>query len=327
MLLSSIALEHAKKLGYTIELNNSTEKLTDEQWADLFVGVEGLISTWNCPRLNADVLHKNTTLKIVGHAAGSVASTVSPYLYERGVKVTTSNNVMAEAVAEWSLMMTIFSLRKIAGQAQFGLNKGVLDWNHRRDVKVSRDAVIGIWGFGDVAKHLVNFLKPFCPKQILVSIDYLTNEQAKEWGVKKVSLDELFAQSDVIHLLNGLTDKTWDAIGEKQLGLIKEGATLINTGRAQLVQEEALLKELQKNHFKAILDVHHTSPLPKDSPFRNLDNVVLTPHNSGCGNEDLYVKCILDEFERFFTGKPLKYEITKERAETMTRDYLITGAK
>jgi len=76
-----------------------------------------------------------------------------------------------------------------------------------------------------------------------------------------------------------------------------------------------------------MLDVHYKSPLLNNSPFCKLDNVVLTPHNSGCGNEGLYVECILDEFARFFGDKPLKYEITRERAETMTRDYLITGVK
>ena len=97
---------------------------------------------------------------------------------------------------------------------------------------------------------------------------------------------------------------------------------LINAGRADLVQYDALVEELARGRFTAILDVHHTEPVPQDSPFRKMPNVILTPHVAGRGRYDMYVPCVLDEFERFFAGEPLLHEIAADRAGSMTRESL-----
>ena len=319
LLFNNSAQEYAKKLGFTIELNNNNFPLSDEQWADTLIDVDALITTWESPKLNKIVLSKNKTLKIVGHAAGSVDPIVSPELYRRGVKVVSANYTMARSVAEWSLMMTLVSLRGLTNYAQFGTCNSI-DWDKRSSVQGTHNSIIGIWGFGDVAGHLIDFLKPFGPKKILVSCDYLTENEAARLGVTKVSLDEIFAESDVIHLLTSLTENSKGAVGKKQLELIKSGATLINAGRAGLIKREDLLPELEKKRFNAIFDVYYTEPLEADSPFRQLENVLLTPHNAGCGSEDLYFKHILDEFAKFFSSRPLLYEISWERALTMTKE-------
>ncbi|HBG26698.1 MAG: hypothetical protein A2Y10_09100 [Planctomycetes bacterium GWF2_41_51] len=321
LLLNNAVLQRAKDLEYKIYLNDNVYSLSDEQWAEQLIDVEALITTWGTPKLNKTVLSKNTTLKIIGHAAGSVATFVTPEVFKRGIKVISSNCVMASSVAEWSLMMTIFSLRKTKDFTQFG-GTGTISWENRKSGKGVHDSVIGIWGFGDVAKKLIDFLKPFSPKQILVSGYDLTETQAEQSGIRKVSLDELFRESDVIHLLASLTENTKYNVGRKQLELIKTGATFINAGRAVLVEPNALLHELAKNRFNAILDVHYEEPLPLDSPYRKFKNVILSPHTAGCGSEGLYLLHILDEFERFFSNKPLRYEISQERANNMTKDHL-----
>ena len=131
------------------------------------------------------------------------------------------------------------------------------------------------------------------------------------------------AKSVRIHLLTSLTEKTEGMIGSKQLSPIKDGATLINAGRAKLVQREAFLEELKKERFTAILDVHYKEPLPEDSPFRQLKNVILTPHNAGVGTRSRYLTCVLGELSRFFKGEPLQHEVTIKRVETMTDEVLV----
>ncbi len=321
ILLNSASVQKAKELGFTIELNNCTYKFTDEQWAEQLIGVEGLITTWGAPRLNQTVLRKNTTLRIIGHAAGSVAAIVTPEVFKRGIKVVSSNYVMASSVAEWSLMMTIFSLRKTKDFTQFG-QAGTICWEKRKSGKGIHDSVIGIWGFGDVAKKLIDFLKPLSPKQILVSGYDLTEAQAEQSGIVKVSFDELFMESDVIHLLASLNENTKYNVGQRQLEMIKTGAALINAGRAALIEPNALLNELAKNRFDAVLDVHYKEPLSQNSPYCKFQNVIISPHAAGCGTEGLYLVNILDEFERFFSDKPLIHEISQERANNMTKDHL-----
>jgi phosphoglycerate dehydrogenase-like enzyme len=161
------------------------------------------------------------------------------------------------------------------------------------------------------------------PKRILVHSNYLSDAQAAAEGVVKAGFDELFEQGDVIHLLAALTGKNIDRVGAAQLAAIKDNAVLINTGRADLVQEAPLMAELRKNRFTAIFDVHYHEPLPPDDPMCALPNVILTPHCAGAGDKSLYAPYVLREFERFFAGRPMEGEVTAERSENMTQEALV----
>jgi hypothetical protein len=76
----------------------------------------------------------------------------------------------------------------------------------------------------------------------------------------------------------------------------------------------------------AILDVHYAEPLPIVNPFCGLSNVLLTPHNAGYGRHELYVIYVLDQFDRFFRGRPLENEITVERAMAMTHESIFSSS-
>ena len=314
----------AESLGCDVALNPHVSNPGETVWADMLRGIDALITTWGAPRLTVAVLAKADSLKIVGHAAGSVAGIVSPDLYARGIRVVTANPVMAYNVAVWSLMMTLVGRRQLLDYAKLGPFSG-LRWERREDGGDLRDAVIAIWGYGDIAQRLIRMLRPLEPRRIIVHDDYLTHPMAGAAGVEKVDFDELFRQGDVIHLLAALTEKNLDRVGSSQLAAIRDGAVLLNTGRADLVQPAALLDELRKNRFTAISDVHYQEPTPPDYPYSALPNVILTPHcagGSGFGN-GLYVPHVLREFDRFFSGQPLQSEITAERAASMTREALV----
>jgi phosphoglycerate dehydrogenase-like enzyme len=100
---------------------------------------------------------------------------------------------------------------------------------------------------------------------------------------------------------------------------------LINCGRGKLTDEQALYNELSKERITAILDVYHKEPLSQDSPLHQMPNVILSPHNAGRPSRSGYISLILNEFQRFFSGQPLKHEITRERAGTMTRQNSCEG--
>jgi phosphoglycerate dehydrogenase-like enzyme len=310
--------ERAEELGYEVRLNPREGELSAGEWAELLVGVEGLLTTWGSPRLDAAILEKNSTLRIVGHVGGSVAPIVSPELFERGIRVCTANPLMARTVAEWSLMMTLVGLRRLLEYGQFGTGGGRLDWEKRRAVVVPQDSVVGIWGYGDVAKRLIEMLRPFEPREIIVYDEYLTAEGAAAEGVRKVGFDELFSGADIIHCLTGLTAANKGRVGAEQLAAIGDGGILINCGRAALIQEEALIVALGENRFTAIMDVYEVEPLAEDHPYRQMANVMLTPHNAGYGRDEYYLGAMLDEFDRFFSGRPLEMEVTQERALVMT---------
>jgi len=310
--------QRAAELGYRVRLNDRPGPMAAGAWAELLVGVEALLTTWGSPRLDAAVLARNDTLRIVGHVGGSVAGIVSPELFARGVRVCTANPLMARSVAEWSLMMTLVGLRRLLRYAQFGAAGRPLNWEARQVNLVPQEAVIGIWGWGDVARWLVRLLEPLQPQQILVHDWFLTPAAAAASGVVAVDLDELCARADVVHCLAALTAANKGRVGARQLAALRDDAVLINCGRAALVQEEALVAALRAGRFTAIMDVFEEEPLAADHPYRSMPNVILTPHNAGFGRDEHYLAAMLDEFDRFFSGRPLELEVSRERALAMT---------
>ena len=317
------AKTRAAELGYEVRLNTLPGKLAAGEWVEQLVGVEALLTTWGSPRLDETVLLQNQTLKIVGHVGGSVAGIVSQALYERGVKICTANTLMARTVAEWSLMMTMVGLRQLLSYAHFCVGGQALDWPRREGNLPPDEAVVGIWGYGDVAKAFIELLRPLHPRVIAVHDNFLTNEMAEAEGLQKIGLDELFATSDVIHCQTGLTTANKGRVGAAQLAAIKEGAVLVNCGRAPLIDEGALIAELQRCRFTAILDVFEEEPLTEDHPYHTLRNVILTPHCAGNGRDGRYLGLMLDEFDRFFRRQGLETEVSLERAQAMTDSSLL----
>ena len=108
-------------------------------------------------------------------------------------------------------------------------------------------------------------------------------------------------------------------IGAHELSLLADGAILINTARSCLVDEAALLASLQTGRIQAALDVFDDEPLPRDHPFRQLDNVVLTPHVAGATAQARLRQgeTVVDEVRRFLSGDDLLYEVTREMLDTM----------
>ncbi len=312
------SLERAEELGYEIRINERDEKLEPEEWAEMIADADALLTTWGSPKLDETVLAKNDSLKIVGHVGGSVATQVSSTLFDRGVRMCTANPLMARSVAESGLMLMLMGLRRVHMHVKLGKRSENMVWGRDWEIRVPEDCVIGIWGYGDVAAWLVKMLRPFEPQEILVASNHLSEEDAQSEGMSKVEFDDLFEQSDVIFCLAGMTVANTGRVGPRQLQAIKDGAVLINLGRAPLIQPEALIEELRKGRFTGIFDVYEKEPLPEDDPLNDLPNVILQPHNAGTGRDARYMAAMLDEFDRFFRGEELQYEVHESRARMMT---------
>ena len=100
---------------------------------------------------------------------------------------------------------------------------------------------------------------------------------------------------------------------------MKDEALIVNTGRGTLIDEPALIKELQKGRFFAFLDVTDPEPPAADSPLRTLDNVVVTPHIAGCiENCNRMGELAVEELRRFFAKEEAVYKITPELFERIS---------
>lgn len=137
---------------------------------------------------------------------------------------------------------------------------------------------VGLVGFGRIARHVARNLVNIMGT--LVAYDpYVTQAQADASQVRLVSLEELLHVSDYVSVHTPLMPETRGLIGGKQLAQMKPTAFLVNTSRGPVVDEAALISALQAKQIAgAGLDVFDPEPLVDDSPLRQLDNVILTPH-------------------------------------------------
>lgn len=311
----------AARYGFDVAIPAAAEDLFDPDWSALLEGCDGIITSWRSPVCTQKFLERAPEVKIIGHAAGSVVAVTDESTYRTGVAVTTANPVMAELVAEWSLMTTLIAQRNLAEYAQFGASE--LRWKSGRDFRDICGLTIGIWGMGDITRHLLRMLRVLHPGRILVFSEHSTAAELAALGADKApSLEALLAESDIFHTLAGLTVRNLRRIGAAEFALLKEGAVFINAGRAGLTDEAALAAELRRGRIRAILDVYGTEPLPEDSPLRGLPNAILTPHNAGHDGTGRYIRFILEEFDRFFRGAPLLSEIDGKRFASMTNERL-----
>jgi len=146
---------------------------------------------------------------------------------------------------------------------------------------------------------------------VLVSDPFVQNGDPVLAGAELVDLDTLMARSDVVSIHAPSLPTTRAMIGARQLGLMKDGAGFINTARGALVDEAALIAELQTGRIHAVIDVTDPEIPGRGSPLYDLPNVFLTPHVAGAvGTERLRLgQMVIEEVERFVAGVKMEFEI------------------
>ncbi|MNH96950.1 Glycerate dehydrogenase [compost metagenome] len=302
-------LERLMKLGALLTWNAEEFNPTKELTMELIRGAEVVITSWGCPPLDAEILDQAPNLKAVLHAAGSVKPVVTPELWQRGIQVTSGASILSRGVGETALGLTIMSLKNIWRVAEETKRSGW--WGFAKDdtrnsIREMYGSTIGCIGAGNAGRHYVKLLKHFQVEVLLADPTY-TKEQAQELGATLVTLEELLSRSDVVTVLAPEIPATYRMINDERLGLMKEGATLVNLARGSLIDEDALIRHLRTNRISACLDVTDPEPPTLDHPFRHLPNVILTGHIAGAVNNGLLAigEFIVDEWDRLHQGLPL----------------------
>lgn len=276
---------------------------------------EVLIGHWGCPTLTAEVLAAAPRLRLFVYAAGTVKWQVTDAVWDRGIVVTSAAAANAVPVAEYALAMILLA------------NKGVLAFREQLRTGAplpvdpsrvgNRDKVVGIVGASHVGRRLVELLRPF-ELHVLVYDPYLSRPDAQRLGVELVEdLDELCARVDVLSLHAPDVPATREMIGAAQLARLRDGATLLNTARPALVDQEALLAEARRGRLQVILDVTDPDPLPPGHPLLGLANVFVTPHVAGSMGTELprLAELAVEEVERHVTGAPPRYPVRRDDLE------------
>lgn len=203
----------------------------------------------------------------------------------RGITVcTTGGGPSGSSTAEIALGLMLAVARDLAagdaavraGRFQLGTRAGpVLDGK-----------TLGLVGLGRIGQRMAAYGAAL-GMTVLAWSEHLTDDRAAAGGAQRVAKEVLLARSDVVSLHVVLSERTRGVLGARELALMKPGAILINTARAQLVDEAALNDAVLSGRIMAGLDVFYREPLPADHPFTRARNVVLTPH-LGYGAIEVY---------------------------------------
>lgn len=274
-----------------------------------------LVTSWSTQPFPPQCLD-GSRLRLAVHAAGSVRGLFPRTAVEGGLTVVQGGaEAMAEAVAEMAVTLTLGLLRNlhIHDRAMQGAREWA-DAGHGmlgRSVAAQRIGIIGLSRAGRAYARLVRGLGATA----LTAYDpYASDEAAAARGVQLAGLDELCAQSDVVCVCAPATPETRHLIGAAQLGAMPDGAVFINVARSSIVDDSALVSEVCSGRISAGLDVFDQEPLPADSPYYGLPNVVLTPHVAG-GTVEARARqgrVVVAEIGRFLRGEQLEHEVSAD---------------
>ncbi len=219
-------------------------------------------------------------LRYVCYLTGSVKKLVTRVQLERGLLLTNWGSAISRTVAECALFHTLACLRLATKWTLMIHRDG--GWRDGWEANASLfHRRVGIHGFGPVARAFLKLIAPFGCMVSVFAPDVDATVAASHGVTRAASLDALFADNDVIIELAPLIPATIGIVTERHLRLIRPGGVFVNVGRAAIVDEAALLRVAREGKISVGLDVFVDEPLPKDSGFRGLPNVSLTPHIAG----------------------------------------------
>lgn len=282
--------------------------------------IDILVTGWGCPMVTPDVVKSAPNLKLIAHAAGTVKYMLSPAVYAAGISVTHAADANAVPVAEFSLAAIIFANKRV-----FEMRDLYREDHTRRSCYAlanepigNYQRVVGLVGASRIGRKVAKFLEAF-DYTVLLSDPFVQADDPITQSVELVALDTLMARSDVVSVHAPSLPTTREMIGAHQLKLMQHGATLINTARGAVIDEAALIAELQTGRIQAIIDVTDPEIPPEGSPLYQLPNVFLTPHVAGAiGTERLRLgEMVVDEIERFVSGRPMQFMVEPEALERL----------
>jgi len=171
-----------------------------------------------------------------------------------------------------------------------------------------RGATLGILGLGRLGGQVAALGKAF-GMEVQAWSQNLTPERAAEQGVTYKDKEAFFATSDFISIHLKLSSRVTGLVGAEELAWMKPDACIVNTSRAPIIDETALIQALNTGKLGgAALDVYHHEPLPKDDALRTTPNLILTPHIGYVTQETMRVFYAetLESLEAYLTGVPIR---------------------
>jgi phosphoglycerate dehydrogenase-like enzyme len=300
--LDSADWSEVERLGEVVVFHDPFD--SPDQLVESLAGATIVVAMRERTGFPREVLERLPDLRLLVTTGMRNASIDIVAAHDLGITVCgTGSGGYATSELTWGLILGL--LRNIPAEHQ-AIAEG--RWQTRVGETV-RGKTLGIVGLGRLGS-LVAEMGLAMGMRVIAWSHHLTDERAAECGATRAgSLEELFEQSDVITIHTVSSKRTRGMIDEAVLARMRPNSILVNTSRAAIVDYDALLRLLRARAIRgAALDVFEIEPLPADSGFRGLDNVILTPH-IGHVTRDNYAAFYGDAVEdilAFAKGSPLR---------------------
>lgn len=242
-------------------------------------GVEALVLIRERTKITAELLQKLPSLKLISQT-GKVSHHIDIELCKSfGVNVVEGiGSPIAPAELTWALIMASSrNLLPYANDMQAG------EWQQSSGLGLGRTLEglrLGIWGYGKIGQRIAGYAKAF-GMDILVWGSNTSRDLAKSHGLSAASTkQQFFEQSDVISIHLRLSETSRHCVKESDLALMKPDSLFVNTSRAELVEPNALFRQMYSHPAKrAAIDVYEIEPVvPDNTPITALPNVLCVPH-------------------------------------------------
>ena len=256
---------------YKIKRNNTGRPYKKEEMLKLIKDVDGIII--GIDELSAEIIEEANELKVISKYGIGLDNIDIDMATNKKIVVTNTPTANVDAVADLTFGL-ILSLARRVPEADRKIKSG--KWGKIIGKSVW-EKTIGIIGLGKIGRQVVKRVKGF-EMNILVFDIVKDKKFAQKYGIKYVNLEKLLRKSDYITIHIPLNDATRNMISYEELEKMKKDAFLINTSRGGIIDEEALYDALRNNKLRgAALDVYNNEPI-RESPLKELDNVIMTPH-------------------------------------------------
>lgn len=264
-------IEILEKNSFEVEYNPN---LSPEEVSNTIKNYNALLVR-SATQVNAEVIEKGENLELIGRAGAGVDNIDIDAATRNGILVMNTPGGNTISAAEHTFAM-IMSLCRNIPQANQSMKEGKWEKKKFSGVELS-SKTLGIVGLGKIGKEVAQRAVAFEMK-IIAFDPFLSNDVASKLGIKLVTLDEVFSNSDIITFHVPLSDETSDLINEKNLTKLKKGVKIINCARGGVINEHAVLKGIEQGIISgAAVDVFLEEP-PKDRALIENEKVITTPH-------------------------------------------------
>ena len=223
------------------------------------------------------VLEAGKKLKIVARHGAGYNNVDIKAAEELGIWVTNAPDSTTNSVAEFVLGAIIAAAKRMFLLHEALRRKDFYFKNSHKGIDLE-GKTLGIVGFGRIGSRVAQKAFYGLDMKILAYSPHITEAQVPDY-VRKADWDTVFSQSDIVSLHMPLTEESRGCVGEREFGLMKPSAYLINCARGEVVKERELENALRQGQIAgAFLDVLDKEPFDRNSPLLSMDNVVVTPH-------------------------------------------------